>query len=74
MGLIENMNYRYNNPDISLQVDSKIVEAFINKARSKDDLEAMQLWASLSNEAPVLEPMLEKTIDNIKEESMTKIA
>lgn len=48
--LIDEMNYRYNNPTVSLTIDEKIVQKFLEKYRERNVKEQFSLWASMSNE------------------------
>lgn len=44
------MNYRFNNPTVSLSVDEKIVRKFLEQHRERHVTEQFALWASMSKE------------------------
>lgn len=48
--LIEEMNYRYNNPTVSLSIDEKVVRKFLEQYRERHVREQFALWASMSKE------------------------
>ncbi len=50
MNIIDLMNYRYENPQNKINVDSKITESFISRNREKEQIENFELWGSLSKE------------------------
>lgn len=54
MGIMGELNYRYNNPDAEetqqLTPDKDCVFAFLSKEREKNVIEAFASWASMSKE------------------------
>ena len=69
------MNYRYNYPDTSLSVDAKIAECFVNKERTKEQIERFMLFASMSKEKDKINQILQNENDkNIDENIMQKVA
>lgn len=48
--LIDDMNYRYNNPTTNIKVDEEIVRKFLERHRERFVIEQMELWASMSKE------------------------
>ena len=48
--LIDDMNYRYNNPTTNIKVDEEIVRKFLERYRERFVIEQMELWASMSKE------------------------
>lgn len=69
--LIDEMNYRYNNPEMALSPDEKIVTAFLSKERDKEVMEQFTLWASMSKEN-VNSKLVTMINTNTKEQSFTK--
>lgn len=58
MNIIELMNYRYENPENNVNVDSKITESFISRNREQENLENFELWGSLSKESEKIEKLI----------------
>lgn len=56
------MNYRFNNPGVSIDVDTKIAECFIKKPRTEEEIERFKLYASMSKEYSKIEKILENII------------
>ncbi len=48
MNIMEMMNYRFENPNENVLVDTKIAEKFIS--RDRDNIDSFALWASMSKE------------------------
>ena len=48
--LIDEMNYRYENPTVVLSIDEKIVQKFLERHRERFVIEQFTLWASMSKE------------------------
>lgn len=69
--LIEEMNYRYNNPTIALAPDEKVVTAFLSRERERHVIEQFSLWASMSREN-VNDKLVSMVNTNTKEQSLTK--
>lgn len=57
--MMSEMNYRYNNPKQGVMVDSKIAAAFVSKERTKEQVEAFKIWASMSKEEKTLDQILQ---------------
>lgn len=57
--MIKEMNYRYNNPNQGIAVDSKIAMAFVSKERTPAQIETFKMWASMSKDAKAIEPILQ---------------
>ena len=69
--IINEMNYRYNNPSINLTPDEKIVSLFFQQERDKSVTEQFALWASMSKEN--IENKLTNMInDKINTQTLTK--
>lgn len=69
--IIDTMNYRYNNPTITLTVDEQIVSLFLQQERERNVREQFALWASMSKEN--VENKLVNMIDSkSKEQTLTK--
>lgn len=71
MNAIDEMNYRYNNPTISLTPDEKVVRAFLSREREKHVIEQFALWASMSKEN-INDKLVTMMNSNTKEQSLTK--
>lgn len=71
MKIMDAMNYRYNNPEISLSLDENIVTAFLSREREKNVIEQFTLWASMSKEN-VNNRLVTMINTNTKEQSLTK--
>ena len=56
--MMNEMNYRYNNPNQNIPVDKSLAEAFISKPRTNEQIERFSMWASMSKEAREIEPIL----------------
>lgn len=57
--MMNEMNYRYNNPNVNVTVDQKLAVAFASKERTKEQIERFGLWASMSKEAKAMGPILQ---------------
>ena len=57
--MMNEMNYRYNNPGQGVAVDKSLAEAFVSKARTSEQIESFGMWASMSKEAKELAPILQ---------------
>lgn len=69
--LIDEMNYRYNNPETTLTPDEKIVQAFLERERERNVIEQFALWASMSKEN-VNNKLVDMIKNHTKEQSLTK--
>jgi hypothetical protein len=69
---MELMDYRYENPEVDVSVDSKITEKFISRDRNLNSIENFELWASLSKEKNNLEKMI-NAYKTVKEENVINI-
>jgi len=67
--MMNEMNYRYNNPGQGVSVDKSLVEAFVSKERTPEQVEKFGLWASMSKEANVIMPILQSVQVMAMEES-----
>ncbi len=67
--LIDEINYRYENPTVQLSIDEKIVIKFLEKYRERHVIEQFALWASMSNENA--DHKLENMINNREPELET---
>lgn len=56
------MNYRYNNPTIPIQVDTKLAECFVKKERTPEQVERFTLYASMSKEYPMMQQILQNVV------------
>ena len=67
--MMNEMNYRYNNPKQAIAVDKSLAQAFISKPRTIQQIEQFGMWASMSKEARDLEPILQTVqIVNLEQE------
>lgn len=57
--MMNEMNYRYNNPNQNIPVDKSLAEAFVSKPRTKEQVERFGMWVSMSKEAKVIGPILQ---------------
>lgn len=57
--MMNEMNYRYNNPTANVNVDQKLAVAFASKERTSEQIERFGLWASMSKEVKMIEPILQ---------------
>lgn len=48
--LMDRMNYRFENPTVTLGVDEEIVKKFLEQHRERHVREQFALWASMSKE------------------------
>lgn len=65
------MNYRFNNPGVPIEVDTKIAECFARKPRTKENIERFQLYASMSKEYSKIEQILTNVAVHELEETNT---
>lgn len=49
--MMNEMNYRYNNPNQGVAVDKSLAQAFVSKPRTPEQVERFGMWASMSKEA-----------------------
>ena len=57
--MMNEMNYRYNNPGQAISVDKNLAQAFISKERTPEAVAQFKNWASMSKEAKEIEPLLQ---------------
>ena len=57
--MMNEMNYRYNNPTQNIPVDKSLAEAFVSKPRTPEQIERFGIWVSMSKEVNVLVPILQ---------------
>lgn len=68
------MNYRYNNPNANISVDEKITAAFLSKPRTSRQIEDFGLWASMSSEAKKLAALLLQMSQTKEPESVRRVS
>ena len=54
MSVTELMDYRLENPDVDVKVDTYITEKLISRERSNEVVENYELWGSMSKEKKVI--------------------
>lgn len=57
--MMDEMNYRYNNPGQNVSVDKNIAQAFISKERTPEQIQSFGMWVSMSKEIKEIEPILQ---------------
>ena len=57
--MMNEMNYRYNNPNQGIAVDKALAQAFVSKPRTPEQIERFGMWASMSKEVKELTPILQ---------------
>lgn len=57
--MMNEMNYRYNNPTQEIAVDKSLAQAFVSKPRTSEQIERFGIWASMSKEKKEMEPILQ---------------
>lgn len=57
--MMNEMNYRYNNPNQGVAVDKSLAQAFVSKTRTPEQIERFGMWASMSKEAKELGSILQ---------------
>lgn len=72
MSITEMMNYRYENPDIEVEVDTKIAEKFTARERENENVENFALWGSMSSEASKIENMINAYKNQLSENVINK--
>lgn len=71
MKINEMMNYRFDNPNENINVDTKITEHFyFNKERTPEQQETFNLWLSISRENSIAERII-RTYNENKETSVS---
>ena len=69
--VVDEMNYRYNNPTIALTVDEQIVALFLQQERERNVIEQFALWTSMSKEN-VENKLINMINSKSKEQALTK--
>lgn len=64
---IELLNYRYNNPNVNLEVDSRLAKSFFSTTRTEEEINDFMLWGSCSKEADKIQNIFDER--KIKEDS-----
>lgn len=72
MNTMELMNYRYDNPEIEVEVDKKITEQFVQGEREQISIDNFELWGSISREAANIEPMINAYKQQVIESTINK--
>lgn len=57
--MMNEMNYRYNNPGQGISVDKSLAQAFVSKERTSTQMEQFGMWASMSKEVKEIGPILQ---------------
>lgn len=66
MGVIREMDYRHENINSNLNIDTKLTEIFIKNNRSREAIEQFELWASMSKEREKIMPMINQYKNNLQ--------
>lgn len=72
LNIMETMNYRMDNPEIEVEVDTKITENFVGREREDEKIEQFELWGSTSKEAKKIKTMI-NSYKNMKSENTINI-
>lgn len=72
MSITEMMNYRYENPEIEVDVDTKIAEKFTARERTYENTEQFALWGSMSKEATKIETMINAYKNQLTENTINR--
>ena len=59
---IELLNYRYKNPNINIEVDSRLAKSFFSRPRTEEEIEGFMLDGSCSKEAELIANMSREQI------------
>lgn len=52
------LDYRFENPNEKVNVDSLIAQSFISRPRTQKQIDTFELWGSMSNEATNIKSIL----------------
>ena len=72
LNIMETMNYRMDNPEIEVEVDTKITENFVGREREEEKIEQFELWGSTSKEEKKIKTMI-NSYKNMKSENTINI-
>lgn len=59
---VELLNYRYKNPNINIEVDSRLAKSFFSRPRTTEEIEDFMEWCSFSKEADMIANMSREQI------------
>ena len=72
LNIMETMNYRMDNPEIEVEVDTKIAENFVGREREAEKIEQFELWGSTSKEANKIKAMINSYKNMLSENTINK--
>lgn len=72
MSVTEMMNYRFENPEVDIEVDTKIAEKFVERERQNISIENFDLWGSMSKESSKISTMINAYKNQISENTINK--
>lgn len=72
MSTMELMNYRYDNPEVEVEVDTKITEKFVQGEREQINIDSFESWGSMSKEAANIAPMISAYKQQVLESTIDK--
>lgn len=73
MGVIEAMDYRFENPGQRINVDVKIAESLMSQERTKEEIEDFENWASISSERENINLVLNAYKQQVNESQFDKV-
>ena len=73
MGVIEAMDYRFENPGQRINVDVKIAESLMSQERTKEEIENFENWASVSRERENIDLVLNNYKQQVNESQFDKV-
>ena len=57
--MMNEMNYRLNNPTSSISVDKSLAQVFVSKPRTLEQIQSFSNWASMSKDAMEISQILQ---------------
>ncbi|MBE6160299.1 MAG: hypothetical protein E7157_04560 [Lactobacillales bacterium] len=72
MSITEMMNYRFDNPEVEVEIDTKITEKFVERDREQISIGDFEAWGSVSKEAAKIEPMISAYKTQVLESTINK--
>lgn len=72
MSITEMMNYRFDNPEVEVEVDTKIAEKFVSRDREQISISSFESWGSVSKESAKIETMINAYKNQLTENTINK--
>ena len=72
MSITEMMNYRFDNPEVEVEVDTKITEKFVSRDREQISINSFESWGSVSKESSNIVPMISAYKAQVLESTINK--